>query len=281
MSVDLLAERRRAADNYALNSTPSRANLGEVAGVNGTKTSLPIYSKVRIAADGTPGSTTSMFKGTSVATPQQIGGELHFFDYAAGDVASVAGFGTTTQTNMIHTNVTTKREVPNGGDAFVAGFQISASILRKPAATTSVNTISDDTDGSQLICSDVGKMGLGYFLDAISHCFLPFVQQASGEKEYLGKMKFEYDAANRLFVSSHVHPEGWVWGSGKKLILGLELKADFLNAAYVSDAAGVYGAFLASAMDYANDGNAPAAKALAAIIDLTAETISYRTDPTS
>lgn len=240
----------------------------------GELSAKPVYSKVRFAVQ--LGTALAALEHTSVHS--EAHGDLRAFDYRRGAVASAGGFGASTTASIRHTNVTTEGEIPNGGDALIVGFHLRAHAMRKPQTTNSVDGILNDSNNTSKpmrdALADSGAVSSlqAMILELISDCYVPYVQRAGKQREYLTPIKWSRDGRSG-FEALFSDPIGWVVGSGEKFAFGFERKGAVTWSAKASDP--LFWAVVETAVDGAIADNTVAA----VLQDVTVSTVGARFDP--
>lgn len=213
MSFELLALKNAAFNDLVAN-----------AKVSGNASTTAVFSRLRFAPN--IGGTLSIF-ASDLATEQAA--DLRAFDYEKGDSAAAGGFGKNTTAKSKHTNVTTKMQAPEGGEARVVGFELLALPPRKPGGINDAATAVQDTDNSS-VPTNAGAIGGGaaddgqrFLLQEIADQYVPYVQKAGGKKEYLPPLEWtKADEGN--WKARVLFGEGWKWEKGVSLVFGMELQ---------------------------------------------------------
>ncbi len=249
------------------------AALEELAGrrkVGGVLSTTPVYSRVRSMLN-LRGS-TSIFK-SSIAPDQAD--DLQAFNYKKGAEAAAAGFGTTTKASLRHTNVTAAGECPNGGEAFVIGFEVEVLGLKKPNTITSADTALNDSDNTSVPVADHVTSGtaLKFALEQFRDRYVPYVERSGGKREYLGPLDYTIEAAGGSYKAIYLFAEGWHWAPDTTLIFGFERKGDSKMPATAAMAT------LAAALNEAVDYTLSDAADFPILLDQVVKTIGARIEP--
>lgn len=227
---------------------PPRRGTGAVM-----RSVAPVYSTIRISCDVTPVTGVNHFGGAKVPTTMP---DVRAFAYGTADAnAAVAGFGTKTKPNVLHTNLSQAYRVPGQGAMNIESIAfLPAPFITIPVATlpaTDLNDIVDDTPGRQYITDDFKS---GYLRSAalgwIAECYVPYFQYGeSGQKTYLGSLAL-MPSGRQVYDGrqSALHGAPFVWagdggiewsadGNKSNLIVGLELRRNIANQAWASTGA--------------------------------------------